>query len=165
MLIANGKNMQNDILISLGVLIGLGSTFILGLPILDSVTALIVSFWIMRTGWGIFMETYTELMDGTREPGIYTAVFEAVESVKGAANPHRTRIRKLANMYIIDMDIEVDGAISVKEGHKLASKVEEKVKASLENVYDIIVHIEPLGNIEKNERFGLSSDKHDRGEI
>ena len=47
MLIANGINMRNDMIISLSVLIGLFFSFILEMPVLDSVTALIVSCFII----------------------------------------------------------------------------------------------------------------------
>ena len=47
MLIANGINMRNDVIISLSVLAGLFFSFILKLPVLDSVTALLVSCFIV----------------------------------------------------------------------------------------------------------------------
>ncbi|MCK5029810.1 MAG: cation transporter, partial [Bacteroidales bacterium] len=71
MLIANAKNMRNDILISASVLVGLVFTHILHLPVLDLITAMAVSVWIMKAGFEIFMETSRELMDGTDNPEIY----------------------------------------------------------------------------------------------
>jgi cation diffusion facilitator family transporter len=158
MLAANGRNMQNDILISVGVLIGLAFTHLLHLPVLDVVAALLVGAWIMRTAFGIFMETNMELMDGMQDPTVYPTIFQAVDSVSGALNPHRTRVRRLANMYVIDLDVEVDGSITVSEAHGIAVQVERTIKDRLDNVYDVIVHVEPLGNVERDERFGLSGD-------
>ena len=31
------------------------------------------------------------------------------------------------------------------------------IKKQIENVYDIVVHIEPYGNIDKDEKFGVSN--------
>ena len=156
MLIANGKNMQSDILISISVLIGLAFTYLLHIPVLDSITAVAVSLWIMKTAFQIFMDSNTELMDGMEEPAIYTTIFQAVESIDGVANPHRTRVRRLAHLYIIDIDIEVDGKLSVAAAHQLAVQVEETIKRNLDNVYDIMVHVEPLGNVEQEEKYGIS---------
>lgn len=156
MLMANGKNMQSDILISSAVLVGLVLTRLLQIPVLDSVAALLVGLWILRTAYGIFMETSLELMDGLKDPTIYPVIFQAVDSVSGAVNPHRTRVRKLANMYIIDLDIEVEGTLSVHRAHGIAARVEKTIKERLDNVYDVVVHVEPLGNVEQDERFGLS---------
>ena len=79
-----------------------------------------------------------------------------MEGIPGAVNPHRTRVRKLGNMYIIDLDIEVEGGKTVTEAHLIALKVERTLKQRVDNIYDIIVHVEPKGNVELNERFGLS---------
>ena len=156
MLIANGKNMQNDILISVTVLLGLFFTFVLHLQILDTITALIVSFFIMRVGYKLFIETYTELMDGIDDASLYNEIFKAIKKVEGAKNPHRARLRKLGNLYNLVIDIEVDGNIPVKKAHEIALNVENSIKKSMENIYDIHVHIEPIGNIENDEKFGIS---------
>jgi cation diffusion facilitator family transporter len=155
MLLANARNMQNDILISITVLVGLVFTFILKMPILDSVTALFVSFWIMKVGLQIFFQSNTELMDGMKDPVLYCELFQAVRQVDGAKNPHRVRVRKIGNLNMISMDVEVDPDITVTEAHDIARKVENIIKESLPNVYDIVVHIEPFGNEEENEKFGL----------
>ena len=48
MLTANAINMRNDVIISSGVLVGLVFTFIFKLPILDSITGLIISLFIIK---------------------------------------------------------------------------------------------------------------------
>lgn len=158
MLIADAKNMRNDVLISGSVLVGLLFTVILGKPILDSITALIVSGWILKTALGIFLETSTELMDGVDDQSIYQRVFDAVRTVSGVENPHKTRIRKLNNVYIVDMDIEVDGSKSVEQGHRIAMAVEQRIRKTVADIYDVNVHVEPIGNIEKRELFGLCEE-------
>jgi divalent metal cation (Fe/Co/Zn/Cd) transporter len=59
-------------------------------------------------------------------------------------------------MYIIDLDIEVDGGKTLTEAHAIALKVERTIKQRVDNIYDIIVHVEPKGNVELNERFGIA---------
>lgn len=156
MIIANAKNMRNDILISVSVLIGLVFTQVFHLAILDLITAMAVGFWIMKAGFEIFMESSRELMDGTNNPELYYKIFDAVEEV-GAVNPHRVRIRKHSNMFTVALDIEIDGTLSIDEGHRIAKEVEINIKTCVENVYDVMIHVEPKGNIEK-EKFGLSRD-------
>ncbi len=161
MLIANGKNMQNDIIISCGVLIGLIFVLLLQLPIIDSIIGISISLWIMYTAFRIFLETNTELMDGVEDKTVYDCIFKAVDSTKGAINPHRTRVRKISNLYVIDLDIEVAGSMSVTEAHAIAMAVEQEINKQIENVYDIMVHIEPKGNVETKEKFGVSEDSAD----
>ena len=158
MLLADAKNMVNDILISVSVLIGLIFTFLLNLPIVDIITALFVSVWIMKVAFDIFLETSVELMDGLADQTIYKKVFNATCGVEGVKNPHRTRIRKINTMYVIDMDIEVDGSLTVTEGHEISKKVHDCIQNRIENIYDVIIHVEPFGNEEETEKFGLSKD-------
>ncbi|MCP5102081.1 MAG: cation transporter [bacterium] len=156
MLIANSKNMQNDVIISGGVLTGLFFTFILRLPILDTITALGVSIWIMKAAFEIFMQTNRELMDGTKNLEIYKKIFAAIDTVKGVTNPHKLRVRQLGSMYLIDVDIEVDAALTVHDAHVIAHDVEESIKKAIDNVYDIMIHVEPIGDDAGNEKFGVS---------
>ena len=160
MLIANGKNMRNDILISLSVLAGLFFTYFLGLPVFDLIIAMAVSLWIMKEGFSIFMESNVELMDGVDDSSVYYRVFEAVENIDGAYNPHRVRLRKHANQYVIALDIEVDPKISINDGHKIAKKVENNIREKVEETYDVMVHTEPFGNVE-SEQYGVSRKKLD----
>lgn len=157
MLIANSQNMFNDILVSCGVLIGLLINLWIRSPLVDPMIAILLSIWVIRTAVKIFMENYTELMEGIEDISIYGKIFEAVKKVHNAYNPHRTRIRKLANLHMIDIDIEVPPNLSVKEGHAIAAQVESEIKKNIPDVYDLSVHIEPLGNTETNEKFGVAA--------
>ena len=155
LIIANAKNMRNDVLISVGVLVGLFFTFILKLPILDAITSLIISGFIIKTSIDIFMDSNVELMDGVKDEMVYHKIFEAVDRVEGASNPHRVRSRLIGGMYMIDLDVEADGGITLAEAHDIAERVEDSIRAGLGNVYDIVVHIEPRGKHHDAEQFGV----------
>ncbi|MDR2910213.1 MAG: cation diffusion facilitator family transporter [Bacteroidales bacterium] len=158
MLISNAVNMRNDVLISVSVLIGLCFTFILKMPILDSVAGLIVSIFILKSSVGIFMDSSVELMDGVKDESVYQKIFEAVDMTHGASNPHRVRSRQIGNLYLIVLDIEVNPAITVKEAHDIVETVENNIRQMIENVYDIVVHVEPFGVCNKNEKFGIDKN-------
>ena len=160
MLKANAINMRNDILTSVVVLLGLLATRFWAFPQIDRIFAIIVSIFIMRSAVLIFKEVTVELMDGNHNPALYQSLFDAVRQVPGAHNPHRVRIRRLANKYVVDLDIEVDSHISVMQGHEIASQVERAIRAALGSVYDVMVHVEPLGADcdHDPECFGLRED-------
>ncbi|NOY50058.1 MAG: cation transporter [Chlorobi bacterium] len=155
MLIANGRNMQNDVVISISVLLGLVFTFWFKLSIIDVITALLVSFYIMFIAFKIFMESNRDLMDGIGDTKIYNKIIEIVKSVEGAHNPHRIRVRKLANLYIVALDMEIDGKLSLTEAHSISQEVDELIKREINNVYDVLIHIDPKG-IKEDEAYGVS---------
>jgi cation diffusion facilitator family transporter len=158
MLIANARNMQNDVVISLSVLTGLILTFIFKTPVIDEITALLVSIYIMFVAFRIFMQTNRDLMDGVDNEEIYQKIIDQVKSVEGASNPHRIRVRKMAHLYLIALDIEVDGKMPLEDAHELSSEVERNIKQNIQNVYDVLVHVEPYGNCEIDEVFGISEE-------
>lgn len=155
MLTANAINMRNDVIISSGVLLGLIFTFIFKLPILDSITGLIISLFIIKSSISIFMDSNVELMDGVKDVNIYNKIFEAVEKVPGAGNPHRVRSRMIGNLYNITLDIDVDPQMTLMQAHEIADAVEKSIENSIDNVYDILVHVEPAGKCQTDEKFGI----------
>ncbi|MCL2196024.1 MAG: cation diffusion facilitator family transporter [Treponema sp.] len=157
MLKANAKNMTADVLLSAGVLAGLGLSMFFNIGLIDSWAAALVGLWVIKSAISIFIEVNTELMDGGSYKKYYKEVFDAVKSVEGAGNPHRVRMRRIAGYWDIDIDIEVPPNKTVMEAHWIAYKVENAIKERVENVYDIMVHVEPEGNME-NEGFGLSEE-------
>jgi cation diffusion facilitator family transporter len=156
MIIANAKNMRNDIVLSLSVLIGVALSLYFQAFWIDQALALLVGFWILKVAFDIFRETSGELMDMVHNTKVYDLIFEAVDSVYGVHNPHRVRVRRLSNLLMIDIDIEVDPDLPMKKVHELGQEVELAIKNKVENVYDIMVHFEPLGNVESEEKFGVS---------
>ena len=161
MLSANARNMINDIAISFAVLAGLIFTFLLKMPIFDTITALAVSIWIMYVAYRIFMQANMELMDGVEDASIYERIFTAVSRVKGGFNPHRARVRKIGYQFVVAVDIEVDGSITVEKAHDLAHHVEAEIRNELVNVYDVLVHVEPVGDDSSHEKFGVSRENLD----
>ncbi len=156
MLVANARNMQNDVVISLSVLVGLIAIHIFNLPVIDIITAFCVSLYIMFIAFKIFMESNRELMDGIEDTHIYNKIIAAARSVDGVSNPHRIRVRKMSNYLLISMDIEIDGKLSLKEAHKISHMVENQIKSDIDNVYDVLVHPEPAGDAHPDEVYGVS---------
>ena len=151
-----GIHMRNDMLISFTVLIGLITTIYFNVGVIDKIIALLISIFIMYEAIRIFLRTNTELMDGIDDPELYNKLFEAVKKVNGAHNPHRTRARKIGSRYMINLDIEVDPEMSVRKAHSIAKNVEDIIKEDIPNVYDVMVHVEPTGNLETGEKFGVT---------
>jgi len=155
---ANAKNMVGDVLISFGVLVGLVISAFTDSAYADIIIAMLIGAWIIKTAISIFLETNLELMDGNSDMEQYRVIVDAVNSVEGASNPHRARMRHIAGFWDIDLDINVDPNCSVSKAHIIASQVEKEIKQRLENVFDIMIHVEPDGDI-TTETFGLSEDE------
>ena len=157
MLKANAKNMAADVISSAGVLIGLSFSIFLNIRAIDLITAILVGLWVIKNAVTIFLEANAELMDGNATDKSYQLLFDAVRSVPGAGNPHHTRMRHIAGHWDIDMDIEVDPSLTIREAHEIACKVEKAVKDHIDGIYDIMIHVEPSGN-KQIEGYGLTEE-------
>jgi divalent metal cation (Fe/Co/Zn/Cd) transporter len=93
-----------------------------------------VGLWVIKAAIAIFAGVNSELMDGGALNEQYRSVFEAIHSVPGAGNPHRTRMRRISGFLDIDIDIEVDSRLTVCEAHIIAANVENAIRRRLENV-------------------------------
>jgi len=161
MLKANAINMRNDVIISGGVLAGLACTFILNFPILDPIIAVLIGLYIICTAIGIFRDANVVLMDGMNDISIYNKIIETAESVQGAFNPHRIRSSRVGDLYNIVLDIEVEGQLSLTEAHLIAQEVEDSIKSRIDNIYDIVIHVEPKDSTHCAEKYGINRAKLD----
>jgi len=164
-LISDAKNMRNDVLISSNVMLGLIIAKFTKLWFLDSIIAIFISIFIIKTAFEIFMEASYELMDGLPKEklGIYKDIFSAISKIKGIYNPHRLRVRKVGPKLFIEMDVEVDGNMCVKDAHKLTLEIKKALKEKRGDIEDVTIHVEPIGNIEK-EGFGISMEGEERND-
>jgi cation diffusion facilitator family transporter len=156
---ANAKNMTSDVLISLGVLVGLIISRLTGSAHADTIIAILIGAWVIRTAIGIFREANLELMDGNHDVEPYRVIVEAVDAVAGASAPHRARMRQIGGFWEINFDIDVDPHCTVKEAHDIASQVEQEIKRRLPHVFDIMIHVEPRGSDDSGESYGLSENE------
>ena len=60
---------------------------------------------------------------------------------------------------MINLDIEVDPDLPVRIAHDIAKNVEDSIKANQKNIYDVMVHVEPLGNQEEGEKYGITESE------
>ena len=154
---ANAANMRNDIILSAAILIGVAAAKFFSCPVLDPLAALLAGMWIIKNALSLFVQINMELMDGNTDNSLYSKLFKAIDSVPGAENPHRARIRKIASLFDIDLDIEVDPNLTVYEAHEIAEAAEDAVREAIPETYAVMIHIEPCGSEthQRKEEFGL----------
>jgi cation diffusion facilitator family transporter len=142
MLIANAWHARSDAASSLVVTAGIaGSLF--GYRFLDPVAAVIVGFMILRMGAVFSWDALRELMDEGISDLEVAAIRETVRTTPGVVGLHDLRTRRMAQKILIDAHVQVDGHISVSEGHRIGDEVRGRVLAAHEDVLDMLVHIDP----------------------
>jgi divalent metal cation (Fe/Co/Zn/Cd) transporter len=62
---------------------------------------------------------------------------------KGVHGVHDLRTRKMGDMLMVDAHLEVDGELSVREGHDIATNARDRVMAKMP-VLDVMAHLDPV---------------------
>jgi len=144
LLLANAWHHRTDALSSVVVLIGVGGV-LMGWEALDAIAAVAVSMMIIHVGWQQLKGAFVELVDTALPPDRLDEITRVIESIDGVSHPHRLRTRRMGDHALIDVHVAVSPRISVSEGHQLAELVQAKLKTVLDEVSDVIVHIDPEG--------------------
>ncbi len=108
----------------------------------DAVGALVVSAFVLHVAWKLAKPALQELTDaqiGSKADAV-AAVARGVAGVKGV---HKPRARRYGSSFQADIHIQVDGGLSVAEGHAIGHAVKEAVVNAGIDVDDIVVHVEP----------------------
>jgi len=142
MLVANAWHARSDAASSLVVSVGIvGALF--GFPILDSVGALIVGLMIVRTGWSFSWDALNDLMDRAVSEEEHQHIEKIILSTEGVLGCHDLRTRKMGDMILVDVHIEVDANATVQVGHDIALAAANQVKAELP-ILNVMTHIDPI---------------------
>ena len=108
----------------------------------DAAGALIVSAFVLHVAWKLASPALQELTDaqiGSKADAV-AAVALGVVGVKGV---HKPRARRYGSSFQADIHIQVDGSLSVAEGHAIGHAVKEAVVNAGLDVDDVVVHVEP----------------------
>lgn len=142
MLRANAWHHRSDAVSSVVVLVGVGGT-LAGLPYLDAVAAFIVAVMIAGIAWGIGWGAIQELVDTGLEAERLEEIKDTICAVGGVRSIHMLRTRKHGGQASADVHVLVDPRVSVSEGHMIALLVETRLKAQIDEITDVTVHIDP----------------------
>lgn len=141
LLIANAWHARSDAASSVVVAIGIVGN-LLGYPWLDPVAAMVVGVLIARMGYTFAADALHDLMDRSADADVEAAIKTTILAVPGVAGLHDMKTRITGDLILVDVHIEVDGELSVREGHDIAVAVREAVMED-KNVLDVMTHIDP----------------------
>ncbi len=133
---------RSDALSSVAVLGGiLGAR--LGFGFLDPLAGAVVSLIVVKIGLGLLKSGIDELMDSAIDGEQMEEIHKEINGLEGVIAINEMRGRKHGSMAYMDIKICVNPLISVYTGHNIGEKVEELVKSKVDNVKDVVVHLDP----------------------
>lgn len=142
---ADAWHQRADALTSLIAGLGIGAALLggPGYEAADDWAALAAALVIARNGAVFSWRAMTELMDVQPPDEFLCAVAETARSVSGVLAVEKVLARKAGVSYLVDMHIEVEASMPVRDAHALAHRVKDAILASDRRVADVLIHVEP----------------------
>lgn len=142
MMIANAWHSRSDAASSLVVAFGIFGNM-MGYPILDPIAALLVGLMIGRMGWQFGSESFHDLMDRAIDEQEQHEIVRTLNETPGVLGVHDVRTRKMGDMVLVDVHIEVDRTLTVEQGHEIGVSARAAV-LHRHRVLDLLTHIDPV---------------------
>jgi cation diffusion facilitator family transporter len=149
MLVANAWHARSDAASSLVVSLGIVGN-LAGFPLLDPVAALIVGLMISKMGWEFGWDALNDLMDRSASQDQISKISALIRETPGVQGLHDLRTRKMGDMLLVDAHLEVDGNLTVQQGHDIAVQARLRVMGALP-VLDVLTHLDPVDTESRQE--------------
>lgn len=146
---ANAWHHRSDAFSSLGTLVGVAGAMFLGdrWRILDPVAAIFVSLFIIKSGWDIMHPSINELLEGSLSKDEEEEIKHIVLGVKGSRQMHNLRTRRIGNNVAMDLHVKMDGDITLREAHSIATAIEIELRKRFGHSAFVNIHMEPVEEI------------------
>ncbi len=139
---ANAWHSRSDAASSLVVALGIGGN-LLGYGLLDPIAALLVGLMVLRMGWEFLWGALNDLTDHAASEPERQAIRSEILATPGVLGVHDLRTRKTGDMLLVDVHLEIDGDLSVRQGHEIAEAVQARV-LERHPVLNILTHVDPV---------------------
>jgi cation diffusion facilitator family transporter len=138
---------RSDAITSAGAFIGISIALIGGEKFswADDAAAIFAAIIIGWGGWLLLHPALNELMDSAPNREIIERIRQTAAATSGVERVEKCFARKAGHLYFVEMHVEVDPQMTVLRSHEIAHNVKDKIRETMPEVSDVLVHIEPLG--------------------
>ena len=137
-----------DAITSIAAFIGISIALILGPghESADDWAALAASCLVLYNAISLLRPAINEVMDAAPSKEIVGRVRNLASQNPRVRKVEKCYVRKMGFDYFVDIHIQVDGALSVTEGHAISHEVKAKLLGSNLRIKDVLVHVEPYSS-------------------
>ena len=146
---ADAWHHRSDALSSLIAFLGILATFLFGKGFekADDWAALIASVFIIYNAYKIFRPALGEIMDEHNHHDLIDGIRVEAKKVVGVVDIEKCWARKNGMSYVVDLHLEIDGKLSVIEGHAISHALKDHLMEVFPYITEVLIHIEPAPNL------------------
>ncbi|NYH97266.1 cation diffusion facilitator family transporter [Cupriavidus plantarum] len=142
MLVANAWHARSDAASSLVVALGIGGN-LLGYHVLDPVAAIVVGLMVARMGLQFGWDALSDLMDRAADEDTVEALRQAMLETPGVLGLHDLKTRKMGDLILVDVHLEIAADLTVEQGHAIAVAARESAMRR-DDVLNVMTHVDPV---------------------
>lgn len=159
--VANAWHHRSDAVSSGGTLVGIAGAMFLGARwrILDPIAAIVVSIFIIKSGYDIMKPCISELLEASLPEDQEQEILDIVKSIDGIKGVHNLRTRRVGNDIAVDLHAKMDGNQTLEQAHTRATAAERALRRRFGQRSMINIHMEPLRDSAKSGKIGNSESK------
>ena len=150
-LMADAWHHRSDAFSSVGALIGIGGAM-LGFPIMDPLASLVIFVFIVKAAYDIFKDAMGKMVDHSCDEETEKEIYDCVKSNKEVLGIDRLQTRIFGNKIYVDLEILLDGALSLEKAHDIAEEVHDDIEENFPKVKHIMVHVNPINRKKKTKK-------------
>jgi len=143
-LVADGLHARTDGFTSLGVVLGAGGVA-LGFEAADPLVGLLITLAILAVLRDAARDVYRRLMDAV-DPELVDTVEATARSTEGVLRVGDVRLRWIGHTLRAELDIVVDGNLSLAQAHRIAESTEHRLLHDVPRLHSAMVHADPAGH-------------------
>lgn len=139
---ADAHHHRSDALSSLGALVGIALSMI-GFKYGDMLASLCIAVIICYEAFKIFSESVDKIVDKACDISTVKGIEKVIKSVNGVQRIDELRTRQFGEKMYVDVDIAVDGEITLAKAHKIAEEVHDTIETKFNDCKHVMVHVNP----------------------
>ncbi len=142
---AIGWDHRSDAMASAAIALALWAAPHLGplANVIDQIAAILVCGFLVIVGGRLFARTAAELMDQQADRATVEQIRKASQQVNGVSDVEKLRARKSGLEFFVEIHVQVEGHLTVSEGHRIGHAVKDQIMLQMPRVRDVHVHVEP----------------------
>ena len=141
-LMADAWHHRSDALSSIGALVGIAGAR-MGLRELDPLASVVICAFIAKAAFDIFRDAVDKMVDHSCDPATEKAIRGCVEGHDQVRRVDLLRTREFGSRMYIELEIALDGALTLEQSHAIAESVHDDVEKAFPKVKHIMIHVNP----------------------
>lgn len=133
---------RSDALSSIGALVGIGGA-LLGVRVMEPIASIVICLFIFKVAIDIFLEAVNNMVDHACDAETEESIRLCAAQQEGVIQVDILRTREFGRKIYVDIELSVDGSLTLWEAHDIAEKVHDTIEETFPDVKHIMVHVNP----------------------